>query len=100
MFDHVAIRAGDFAASEQFFTSVLAPLEIDRTYSGDSLLIWHDFVLIEASEARAPTTGAHVAFAAPSRDHVEAFWRAGVDAGYQSDGDPGPRPQYGGDYYG
>jgi catechol 2,3-dioxygenase-like lactoylglutathione lyase family enzyme len=100
MFDHVAIRAGELAASERFFTSVLAPLEIDRTYSGDSVLMWHDFALIEANEARAPTAGAHVAFAAPSRDHIEAFWRAGVDAGYRSDGDPGPRPQYSGDYYG
>jgi catechol 2,3-dioxygenase-like lactoylglutathione lyase family enzyme len=100
MFDHVAIRAGDFAASERFFTSVLAPLEIDRTHSGETLSIWHDFALLAASEERAPTTGAHVAFAAPSRDHVEAFWRAGVDTGYESDGAPGPRPQYGEDYYG
>jgi catechol 2,3-dioxygenase-like lactoylglutathione lyase family enzyme len=100
MFDHVAIRAGDLAASERFFTSVLAPLEIDRTHSGETLMIWHDFALIAASEERAPTTGAHVAFAAPSRDHIEAFWRAGVDAGYQSDGAPGLRPQYGEDYYG
>jgi catechol 2,3-dioxygenase-like lactoylglutathione lyase family enzyme len=100
MFDHVAIRAGDLAASEKFFTSVLAPLEIDRTYSGDSLLIWHDFILSEASDGRAPTHGLHIAFAAPSREHVEAFWRAGVDAGYESDGAPGPRPQYGEDYYG
>jgi catechol 2,3-dioxygenase-like lactoylglutathione lyase family enzyme len=100
MFAHVAIRAGDLATSERFFTSVLAPLEIDRTYSGEALLIWHDFVLSAANEGRAPTTGAHVAFAAPSREHVEAFWRAGVDAGYESDGAPGPRPQYGEDYYG
>jgi catechol 2,3-dioxygenase-like lactoylglutathione lyase family enzyme len=100
MFDHVAIRTDDLAASEKFFTSVLAPLEIDRTYSGASLLLWHDFVLSEASRGRAPTHGLHVAFAAPSRDHVEAFWRAGVDAGYESDGAPGLRPHYGEDYYG
>jgi catechol 2,3-dioxygenase-like lactoylglutathione lyase family enzyme len=100
MFEHVAIRTDDLPASERFFTSVLAPLEIERTYSGDTLLIWHDFVLSAAGDGRAPTTGAHVAFAAPSREHVEGFWRAGVDAGYQSDGAPGPRPQYGEDYYG
>src|ERR1700755_3636632 len=30
----------------------------------------------------------------------DAFWRAGADAGYCSDGEPGPRPQYRPDYYG
>jgi len=31
---------------------------------------------------------------------VDEFWRAGVEAGYRSDGEPGPRPEYGDDYYG
>jgi hypothetical protein len=31
---------------------------------------------------------------------VDAFWRAGTEAGYRDDGAPGPRPQYGPDYYG
>jgi catechol 2,3-dioxygenase-like lactoylglutathione lyase family enzyme len=31
---------------------------------------------------------------------VDAFWQAGIDAGYRDDGAPGPRPLYGPDYYG
>jgi len=31
---------------------------------------------------------------------VHAFWQAGVDAGHRDDGAPGPRPEYGPDYYG
>ena len=31
---------------------------------------------------------------------MDAFWRAGVEAGYRDDGEPGPRPQYMDDYYG
>jgi catechol 2,3-dioxygenase-like lactoylglutathione lyase family enzyme len=31
---------------------------------------------------------------------VDGFWRAGVDAGYTSDGEPGERPQYTPEYYG
>ena len=31
---------------------------------------------------------------------MDAFHRAGVEAGYTDDGAPGPRPQYGDDYYG
>ena len=42
----------------------------------------------------------HIAFFAPSREVVDVFWRAGVDAGYRDDGAPGPRPQYSPDYYG
>jgi predicted lactoylglutathione lyase len=42
----------------------------------------------------------HLALAAPSRAGVDAFWRAGTEAGYRDDGAPGPRPQYGEDYYG
>jgi catechol 2,3-dioxygenase-like lactoylglutathione lyase family enzyme len=41
-----------------------------------------------------------VAFAAPSREEVDAFWQRGVDAGYRSDGEPGLRPQYDPNYYG
>jgi hypothetical protein len=31
---------------------------------------------------------------------VDAFWQAGIDAGYRDDGAPGPRAVYGPDYYG
>jgi hypothetical protein len=34
------------------------------------------------------------------RAQVDAFWQAGVDAGYRDDGEPGPRTQYGPSYYG
>jgi catechol 2,3-dioxygenase-like lactoylglutathione lyase family enzyme len=34
------------------------------------------------------------------RAHADEFWRAGTAAGYRDDGAPGPRSEYGGDYYG
>ena len=37
---------------------------------------------------------------ARDRAQVDAFWQAGVDAGYRDDGAPGPRTQYGPTYYG
>ena len=42
----------------------------------------------------------HIAFVAPSRAHVHAFWQAGIEAGYRDDGAPGLRPQYRDDYFG
>jgi catechol 2,3-dioxygenase-like lactoylglutathione lyase family enzyme len=47
-----------------------------------------------------PTEGLHVAFAADSAATVEAFHRAGVEAGYTSNGAPGERPEYHPGYYG
>src|SRR5436853_290424 len=46
---------------------------------------------------RTPSTASA---SARSREHVDEFWRVGTEAGYQPDGEPGPRPQYGPDYYG
>ena len=37
---------------------------------------------------------------APSREHVHEFWRTLTDQGFRDDGPPGPREQYGPDYYG
>ena len=100
VFDHVTIRARDRQASERFYGRVLRELGVEPTYEGDDFAEWDDFSLAEATPERPPTTGLHAAFAAPSRAHVDAFWRAGVDDGHRSDGEPGPRPVYGGDYYG
>ena len=100
MFDHVTIRVRERAASERFYALVLRELGVEPTYTGDDFGEWDDFSLAEATPEQPATTGLHVAFAAPTRTHVDAFWRAGVDAGHPSDGEPGPRPLYGGDYYG
>jgi len=100
VFDHVTIRASDRAASERFYATVLEPLGIVQTYSGADFAEWDDFSLAAATAGRPVTRRLHVAFVAPSPEHAEAFWRAGTEAGYRDDGAPGPRPQYGDDYYG
>jgi catechol 2,3-dioxygenase-like lactoylglutathione lyase family enzyme len=100
VFDHVTIRVTDRGASERFYDTVLAELAIERTYRTGTFTEWQDFSLTHADEANPLTRRLHVGFAAPSREHVDAFWRAGTQAGYVDDGPPGPRPQYGGDYYG
>jgi catechol 2,3-dioxygenase-like lactoylglutathione lyase family enzyme len=97
IFDHVGIRVSDRAAGERFYRLVLGALGVEPTHSGPDFVEWGDFAL---GEGDAVTTGLHVGFAAPSREHVDAFWRAGVEAGFRNDGEPGPRPQYGEDYYG
>ena len=100
MFDHVTIRVSDRAASVRFYTTVLAVIAIDESYSDDRFTEWNDFSLAEATAWNPVTRGLHVGFGAPSRERVDEFWQAGVDAGYESDGEPGPRTEYGDDYYG
>jgi catechol 2,3-dioxygenase-like lactoylglutathione lyase family enzyme len=100
MFDHVTIRATDRTASERFYDTVLIPLGIDKTYRTGMFSEWQDFSLAAADDAQASTRRLHVAFVAPSRGQVDAFWQAGTDAGFADDGEPGPRPEYRSDYYG
>jgi catechol 2,3-dioxygenase-like lactoylglutathione lyase family enzyme len=100
MFDHVTIRVTDRSASERFYDTVLIPLGTDKTYRTETFSEWQDFSLAGADDAQPTTRRLHVAFVAPSREQVDAFWRAGIDAGYTDDGKPGPRPEYRNDYYG
>ncbi len=100
MLDHVTIRASDRAASERFYQIVLQTIGSEPTHSGEHYAEWNDFSVAAATDEKPVTRRLHVGFAAPSREHVDAFWRVGTEAGYRDDGRPGPRPQYGPDYYG
>src|SRR5437588_3625731 len=100
MFDHVTIRVADRADSERFYNTVLQTLGIDESYRTATFTEWQDFGLTAADAEHPPTTRLHIGFVAPDRERVERFWQAGVDAGYTDDGRPGPRPEYGPDYYG
>ncbi len=96
MLDHLDIRVSDRAAARRFYTTVLG----EPSFSDEDYDEWQDFGIVEADAEHPVTRHLHVGFAAPSREEVDAFWRRGVDAGYESDGEPGPRPQYSRDYYG
>ncbi|HEX3254414.1 MAG TPA: VOC family protein [Gaiellaceae bacterium] len=100
VFDHVTIRASDPGASKRFYETVLSTLGIEPTASDEPYDEWDDFSIGDAEDKTRVTRRLHVAFPAPSREHVDRFWQAGVEAGYRDDGTPGPRPQYGDDYYG
>jgi catechol 2,3-dioxygenase-like lactoylglutathione lyase family enzyme len=100
VFDHVTITVSDRAASEAFYDTVLSAIGSERSATGETYTEWDDFSLMVASPERATTRRLHIGFVAPSPAHVDAFWRAGTEAGYVDDGAPGPRPEYRDDYYG
>jgi catechol 2,3-dioxygenase-like lactoylglutathione lyase family enzyme len=96
VFDHIGIRVSDRQASERFYDTVLSVLGHSR-FDGDDYTEWGDFAI----GTDGPTTrNLHVGFYVPTHELVDAFHRAGVEAGYESDGEPGPRPQYTPEYYG
>jgi catechol 2,3-dioxygenase-like lactoylglutathione lyase family enzyme len=99
--DHVSIRVSDLAASERFYDTVLGALGVERHGQDDTFVEWrNDFSIARADAEHPVTRNLHIAWFAPTREDVQAFWQAGVDAGFADDGAPGPRPQYGPDYYG
>jgi catechol 2,3-dioxygenase-like lactoylglutathione lyase family enzyme len=100
MFAHVTIRAADREASERFYRTVLGALGIQPTHERADLVAWDDFAILQADAEHPPTRRLHAAFVASSRADVDAFWRAGIEAGFQDDGPPGVRPQYRREYYG
>jgi catechol 2,3-dioxygenase-like lactoylglutathione lyase family enzyme len=91
MFARLLLRVSDLDASEAFYRTVLSKLGLDD---------WQEFELAPALDHRLVTKGLHVGFVAPARARVGNFWRAGTEAGHRDDGAPGPRPEYGDDYYG
>ncbi len=100
MFDHVGVAVSDLRASEHFYRTVLSVLGIEPSYAGDDMIGWDDWWIGSTDHEHRLSRGLHVGFRAADRGQVDAFWQAGVDAGYRDDGEPGPRPEYGGDYYG
>jgi catechol 2,3-dioxygenase-like lactoylglutathione lyase family enzyme len=100
MFDHVGIAVSDLDASERFYRTVLSVLGPEPVRGDSQLIEWEDWDIIATDREHPVSRGLHVGFRAPDRAAVDAFWQAGVDAGYRSDGAPGPRAEYHPNYYG
>ena len=99
--DHVHIRVRDAATSVAFYKAVLDPLGIPPLWERENGAQLANLVVTDAE----PTTSGpvHIAFVADSPDQVDAFHRAGLEAGGRNNGPPGVREQYsseeGGRYY-
>src|SRR4051812_49563411 len=100
MFDHVGIAVSDLAASERFYRTILSVLGIEPGHADAALVEWEDWAIGPTDREHPVTRGLHVGFLARDRAQVDAFWQAGIDAGYRDDGAPGPRTQYGPTYHG
>ncbi|MEI2702985.1 MAG: VOC family protein [Baekduia sp.] len=104
LIDHLTIRVPDLGASRAFALA-LAELvgwhvradEARRFRIGDGETAAISFL---DDPGREPATGLHVGFGVDSGEAVHSFHDQLVAAGYRSDGEPGPRPEYSPGYYG
>ena len=103
--DHLTIGVSDLEASRHWYTEALAPLGFrDLGAWSDAgreiafgLEDANDFGLSDKYEAGGQL---HIAFAAETKEQVEAFHAAAIAAGGTDNGAPGPRPEYSEGYYG
>ena len=107
MLHHVSVGVADVARAAQFYDPVLRALGYKRVlefmpygigYGDKRPQFWVQ--LPHDRGAASIGNGAHVAFNAASEAMIRAFHSAALGAGGTDDGGPGPRPDYGPEYFG
>src|SRR5918997_3529353 len=98
VFDHVEVHASDYEATVSFYTTVLGPLGIPSWSEDSETERLTCFTRMNVVDRRPPTVGLHICFVAQSREQVDTFHRAGVEAGIRSKGALGYR-DYAPGYY-
>ena len=97
MFDHFKFGVSDYAASKAFFVKALRPLGVEAGAEGDPgygiELCGPGDVSLCLFQARVKPAPLHIAFTAETRQAVDDFHRAALEAGGQDRGVPGLRPQ-------
>jgi len=107
MLHHVSVGVTDVERAARFYDEVLGALGYKRTaqylpyaiaYGPGTMAFW--IQLPHDQTAPSVGNGAHVGFSARSKDAVHRFHEAALAHGGKNDGEPGPRPDYGPEYYG
>lgn len=103
MFDHVKFGVSHFERCKAFFSKALEPLGVKVLAEGEPSygveLAGEGIASLCLFETDVTPAPLHIAFAAKSREQVDAFYRAALAAGGTDNGPPGLRPQYHPDYY-
>jgi catechol 2,3-dioxygenase-like lactoylglutathione lyase family enzyme len=103
--DHVAISTADYRKSLAFYEAALAPLGITTMMKfegdeGNTSGLGSDMPFLWIGDGGKLTGGRmHLAFSAPNRAAVDAFYAAAMAAGGTDNGAPGLRAHYHPTYY-
>lgn len=106
MLHHLSFSVSDLQKSTRFYDAVLGTLGYRRVWTGANGVgygIENDKDLFalkkRVDHVRIPSAGFHLAFAAKSRNDVDAFYETAIQMGAKDNGRSGLRPQYGENYY-
>lgn len=105
MIDHLSLGVRNLAASRRFYDAALAPLgcrclsedENSLGYGRAGVVLW--LLKTEHPVDADPRSGLHLCLQALDRASVDAFHAAALAHGGRDNGRPGPRVDYGPDYY-
>jgi catechol 2,3-dioxygenase-like lactoylglutathione lyase family enzyme len=96
LIDHVHLRVADLEASKRFYTAVFASLGLPEVLHEGPGFFYADELWVD--QAADYVTRVHLAFQAPDRATVEAFYLAALAAGGRDHGAPGERTYHPGYY--
>jgi catechol 2,3-dioxygenase-like lactoylglutathione lyase family enzyme len=100
MIDHINVPVRDLDVAARFYTAALAPLGAAVIYQdGNTAGLGQPgkpCVWLAPNERVQPL---HLAFVAGDQQAVRRFHAAALAAGATDNGPPGPRPDYGPDYF-
>jgi catechol 2,3-dioxygenase-like lactoylglutathione lyase family enzyme len=106
MLHHISFAVADLARSAAFYDATLACLGYVRVWADNRAVGYGSLgggdkfaIKLRSSGVVVPGEGFHVAFAAPSREAVVAFYQAALAHGGKDNGGAGLHPEYGGGYY-
>jgi catechol 2,3-dioxygenase-like lactoylglutathione lyase family enzyme len=101
MLDHITLTVRDLPKTRAFYEKAFAPLGYKVLVEFGEFIGFGDRKPWLWLKPGVPgTTPMHIAFKAPSRDAVKAFYEAALAAGAKDNGPPGPRPHYHQHYFG
>jgi catechol 2,3-dioxygenase-like lactoylglutathione lyase family enzyme len=99
--DHISAPVRDLKAARKFYGAAMGAvgmkinMDVGEAFgmgSGDQKIFW-------ITRDKKAGGGAHYAFRVDHAEEVDAFYEAAMGAGGNDNGEPGPRPNYGPNYY-
>jgi len=102
MIDHVTIRVSDLEATKKFYLKALEPLGYKLLHDDADFFGLGKENRIDTWFTTNPSKSGpvHIAWKADSKEVVDAFYNAALEAGGQDNGAPGTHNEYHENYYG